>query len=172
MSDVRLLTGMQRPVVRLERHLVDPPAVVWRAITDRDRFRSWFPCDVEVSGDRWEVGATITFRFSPEVIDLTLEGQVLAVDEPKLLAYTWGEDTLRFELHPDADGGTTLVLIDELPPESAARNAAGWEECLERLAGRQSEEPGWQARFDRYAAEFVVVLGPQEGPPSGHRGVQ
>ncbi len=172
MSDVRLLTGMQRPAVRLERHLVDPPAVVWRAITDRDRLRSWFPCDVEVSGDRWEVGATITFRFPPEVIEMTLEGQVLAVDEPKLLVYTWGEDTLRFELHLDAAGGTMLVLIDELPPGSAARNAAGWEECLDRLAGRQSEEPGWQARFERYAAEFVLVLGPQEGPPSDHRGVQ
>ena len=171
MTDAKLLTEMQRPAVRLERHLVDPPAVVWRAITDRDQLRSWFPCDVEVSGACWKVGATITFRFSAEVIDMTLNGQVLTVDEPKLLVYTWGEDTLRFELHPDADGGTTLVLIDELSPESAARNAAGWEECLDRLAGRRSEELDWQARFERYAAEFVPVLGSQEGPPSGHGGV-
>jgi hypothetical protein len=32
-------------------------------------------------------------------------------------------------------GGTRLVLIDELPPRIAARNAAGWEVGLERLAG-------------------------------------
>lgn len=171
MSDARLLTDMQRPAVRLERHLLDPPEVVWRAITERDQLRSWFPCDVEVSGDRWKVGATITFRFPPEVIDMTLEGQVLAVEEPKLLIYTWGEDTLRFELHPADDAGTTLILIDELPPESAARNAAGWDECLDRLAG-QSDEHGWQARFEQYAAKFVSVLGSQEGLPSGYKGVQ
>jgi uncharacterized protein YndB with AHSA1/START domain len=170
MSDATLLTDTQRPAVRLERHLVDPPEVVWRAITDRDQLRSWFPCDVEVSGDRWEVGATIAFRFPPEVIDMTLEGEVLAVEEPKLLVYTWGEDTLRFELHPDAHAGTTLVLIDELPPASAARNAAGWDDCLDRLAGRRSEEGGWQARFERYAAGFTPVVGSQEGPPSGYKG--
>lgn len=171
MSDATLLTDMQRPAVRLERHLADPPEVVWKAITDRQQLRSWFPCDVEVSGEGWEVGATIKFCFSPEVIDMTLDGKVLAVEEPKLLVYTWGEDTLRFELHPNGDAGTRLVLIDELPAESAARNAAGWDECLDRLAG-QSGERGWQTRFERYAAEFIAVLGPQEGPPTGYKGAQ
>ena len=34
-----------------------------------------------------------------------MTGTVLAVDEPKLLSYSWGEDEiLRFELHPDGDG--------------------------------------------------------------------
>jgi uncharacterized protein YndB with AHSA1/START domain len=155
--------------VRLERHLGDPPEVVWRSITDRDELRAWFPCDVEVSGGLWEVGATVRFHFSPDVIDMTLDGHVLAVEEPKLLVYTWGADTLRFELHPDADAGTTLVLIDELPPESAARNAAGWDQCLDRLAGSASDGRGWQAHFERYAAEFVRVLGSQAGPPTGHR---
>jgi uncharacterized protein YndB with AHSA1/START domain len=172
MTDATLLTDRQRPAVRLERHLGDPPEVVWRSITDRDELRSWFPCDVEVTGGLWEVGATIRFRFSPEVIDMTLDGQVLAVEEPRLLVYTWGGDTLHFELHPNADAGTTLVLIDELPPESAARNAAGWDQCLDHLAGRQSDGRDWQAHFERYTTEFVPALGPQAGPPSGHRGVQ
>jgi uncharacterized protein YndB with AHSA1/START domain len=165
MTDAMLLTDRARPAVRLERDLPDPPAVVWRALTDRDELRSWFPSDVIVERGRWEVGASITFPFPPEVIDMTLTGEVLDVDEPRLLAFTWGEDTLRFELSPQ-DGGTRLVLIDELPPGAAARNAAGWETCLDRLAGLEPDGDAWQPRFEAYAAAFEPALGPQEGPPA------
>jgi uncharacterized protein YndB with AHSA1/START domain len=99
------------------------------------------------------------------VIDMTLTGEVLDVDEPRLLAFTWGEDTLRFELSPQ-DGGTRLVVIDELPPGAAARNAAGWETCLDRLAGLEPDADAWQPRFEAYAAAFEPALGPQEGPPA------
>jgi uncharacterized protein YndB with AHSA1/START domain len=164
MTDATLLTDRARPAVRLERRLPDPPAVVWRALTEREQLRSWFPSDVIVDGGRWDVGATITFPFPPEVIDMTLTGEVLEVDEPNLLAFTWGEDTLRFELSPE-EGGTRLVLVDELPAGSAARNAAGWEICLDRLAGLQPASDAWQPRFERYTAAFEPALGPQEGPP-------
>jgi uncharacterized protein YndB with AHSA1/START domain len=53
------------------------------------------------------------------VIDLTLTGEVLEVQEPTRLAFTWGNETLRFELTP-IDGGTLLALIDELPAAIAA----------------------------------------------------
>ena len=101
MSDARLVTDRGRPAVRLERHLPDPPAVVWKALTEREQLRAWFPSDVIVSGGRWEVGAAITFTFPPEVIDLSITGEVLEVDEPHVVAFTWGEDTLRFELSPE-----------------------------------------------------------------------
>lgn len=165
MTDATLLTDGARPAVRLERHLPDPPAVVWRALTEREQLRSWFPCDVILDGGRWEVGAAITFPFPPEVMDMTLVGEVLEVDEPNLLAFTWGEDTLRFELSPE-EGGTHLVLVDELPPDSAARNAAGWENCLDRLAGLEPGPGAWQERFERYTAAFEPAVGPQEPRPA------
>jgi len=117
-----------------------------------------------LSGGRWEVGAAITFPFRPEVLDLTLTGEVLEVDEPSVLAFTWGDDALRFELSPEGNG-TRLVLIDELPADAAARNAAGWEQCLDRLAGIEPEPNGWQPRFERYAATFEAALGPQSPRP-------
>ena len=167
MTEATLRPDGQRASVRLERHLADPPDVVWSAITDRDELRSWFPCDVDVVGGMWRVGAAIVFRFSPE-FDMTLDGEVLAADRPTLLSYSWGEDILRFELEAEG-GGTRMVLTDELPPGSAARNAAGWEECLARLDGRQAAQEGsWKAAFDKYAAEFSPLLGPQEGPPASH----
>ena len=142
MTEETLDTSGPRPAVRLKRHLPDPPSVVWQAITERGQLKSWFPCDVIVEGDRWEVGASITFVFPPEVTDLTLTGTVLAVDEPKLLSYSWGEDEiLRFELSPEA-GGTRLVLTDQL-------QAAGLVEVR--------------------AAAFEPLIGPQEGPPAGHK---
>ncbi len=170
MTDAQLLIGEgRRPAIRLERHLPDPPAVVWRALTEREQLRSWFPSDVIVSGGRWEAGAAITFAFPPEVIDMTLTGRVLAVDEPGLLVFTWGEETLRFELSPDGKG-TALVLINELPAEAAARNAAGWDSCLDRLAGLDTGPDAWRPRFEAYAAEFEPAIGPQAGPPAGYQG--
>lgn len=162
-------TGGTTPAVRLERRLPDPPAVVWRALTERDQLSQWFPCDVIVEGGRWEVGTAISFPFPAQVIDMTLHGTVLAVDEPKLLSYSWGEEVLRFELYPDGDG-TRLVLTDQLQASAAARNAAGWEDCLDRLAGLPADPGAWQRRFAAYAAAFEPRIGPQEGPPAGYKG--
>jgi uncharacterized protein YndB with AHSA1/START domain len=169
MSNANIITDGDKPAVRLERRVPDPPAVVWQSLTDREQLRAWFPCDVEVVGGVWEVGAAITFEFPPDVIDLTMAGEVLVVDEPKVLSYTWGDETLRFELSEGEGGGTLLVLVDELESAHAARNAAGWEDCLDKLEGVESLE-GWQPRFEAYSAAFEPVLGAQEGPPEGYKG--
>jgi uncharacterized protein YndB with AHSA1/START domain len=112
--------------------------------------------------DDWKVGASLTFLFGED--GPTLTGAVLELDEPRLLVFTWGDETLRFELTP-AGAGTDLALVDELAPGIAARNAAGWDVCLEHLAGRSPRDDAWKAGFDRYVAEFTPVLGAQEGPP-------
>jgi uncharacterized protein YndB with AHSA1/START domain len=168
-KDATLVTDRPQPAVRLERDLPDPPAVVWGALTEREQLREWFPCDVIVAGGEWRVGAAISFPFPPEVIEMTLSGEVLAVEEPRELAFTWGEETLRFELTPHGDG-TRLVLIDELPAGAAARNAAGWEDCLDKLAGLEPGPNSWKRRFARHAAAFEPTLGRQEGPPEGYKG--
>jgi uncharacterized protein YndB with AHSA1/START domain len=167
MSDATLLTDGTRPAVRLERRLTDPPEIVWAALTEPAQLRAWFPSDVIVDGGEWRPGAALRFPFPPEVIDMTLTGEVLEVDEPRVLAFTWGEETLRFELIPEGDG-TRLVLVDELPAAHAARSAAGWDTCLDRLTGGGPDP--WQPRFDAYAAAFTPTLGPQEGPPAGYKG--
>jgi uncharacterized protein YndB with AHSA1/START domain len=171
MTEVKIVTDGDRPAVRLERQLPDPPPVVWQALTNREQLRSWFPCDVVVAGGLWEVGAAISFPVPPKAIDLTLTGEVLAVDEPNELSFSWGEEILRFELSA-VDGGTRLVLFDELPPSAAARNAAGWDDCLDRLTGLTSAPEAWRPRFEIYSAAFEPILGPQEGPPAGYKGEQ
>lgn len=169
MNNASLITTESQPAIRLERQLKDPPEVVWGALTERERLRDWFPCDVIVAGGEWRVGAGIDFPFPKDAIDMTLTGEVLEVDHPHRLAFTWGDETLRFELTP-RDGGTHLVLIDELPATAAARNAAGWDICLDRLVGNKPADGGWKERFAVYTDAFEPVLGPQEGPPTGYKG--
>jgi uncharacterized protein YndB with AHSA1/START domain len=162
MDDATLATGDAGPMIRLERVLRRPPAEVWRALTDRRELGSWFPCDILTA--EWKIGASLRFVFPQgEADDLT--GTVIECDEPNTLAFTWGDEILRFELAP-FDGGTRLVLTDELGAAWAARNAAGWDVCLEHLEGRTTPPTLWSSRFDRYVDRFMPVLGPQEGPPA------
>lgn len=112
-------------------------------------------------------GATITFPFGPEPDALTLKGEVLEANEPESLAFTWGTETLRFTLTSEGEG-TLLVLIDELQPGIAARNAAGWDDCLNLLTGAgKPDKDAWKVRFAHYTALFAPTLGEQEGPPAG-----
>ena len=170
MTDATLMPGSGRPAVRLERRLPDAPPIVWAALTDREQLKAWFPCDVIVAGGRWEVGAALTFPFPVEDMDdVTLTGKVLEVEENRRLAYTFDEDILRFELVPNGTG-TTLVLFHELKPGTAARNAAGWDVCLDRLAGTEPAPAAWRARFTVYSAAFEPTLGHQDGPPAEYKG--
>jgi uncharacterized protein YndB with AHSA1/START domain len=171
MTDATIFTSNGRPTIRLERQLNDPPSVVWDALTDREQLRTWFPCDVIVEGGAWKVGARISFPFPPDIIDMTLNGEVLEVVESSRLAYTWGEDTLRFELRESGDG-TLLVLYNELSASGAARNAAGWDDCLDRLAHLSVHTDSWKVHFGQYQREFEPILGPQEGPPSAYKGIK
>lgn len=151
--------------IRLERRLARPPQDVWCALTERAELAKWFPCDVLV--ERWEVGAPLRFVFTEDGFELS--GVVLEVAEGHVLAFTWGEDRLRFELTATADGGTELVLHDELPRAWAARNAAGWDVCLARLTADDAL-PEWKHRFDLYVERFAATAGAQEGPPAEFTG--
>ena len=159
-SGATVNTGGTRPVIRLERHLPGTPESVWAAITDRQELKSWFP--TEVITDEWRAGATLRFVF-PHGEAPEMTGTVLEYDPPRRLAYSWGEEVLRFALTPRPGGGTTLVLTDELDGPIAARNAAGWDVCLDLLAGHKTD---WQPLFESYSAAFEPALGPQQGPPT------
>lgn len=163
MTEATILKAGARPVLRFERQLDRPPEEVWRAVTDPDEMRRWFPTRIEI--EEWKVGARLTHFFDRQDLE-PVSGTVLEWDPPRRVSFTWGADTISFELAPGAAGGTVFVLTEELDANHAARNAAGWESCLDRLEGGQEREH-WRERFDRYVAEFGPVLGPQDGPPEG-----
>jgi uncharacterized protein YndB with AHSA1/START domain len=122
-----------RVEVRFERRLPHPREKVWRALTEVGQLRKWFVdiLDYDRSRLSFAPGASLTFaaRDFPDG-----HGEVTACRPPALLEYTWGAETLRFEL-TDEGSGCVLVFTNIVDgPETAAAVATGWAIGLDRLA--------------------------------------
>jgi uncharacterized protein YndB with AHSA1/START domain len=167
-----------RYVLRFERHIAHPPERVWRALTEPAELRRWFPADIV--GER-KPGAKIRFVFrdtAPRAEDMPdllehdpedLDGEFTEFDPPRLLAYLWGEEDLRWELEPIAEG-CRLIFTHTFtersgiphpggPVKKAARTAAGWDVCLASLTallGNSVAPPEdlWPLLYGRYARQF------------------
>lgn len=153
-----LHTADGRTVLVMERHFAHPVAAVWDAITDPDQLSEWFPSDVRGT---WRVGAALEFPWRNGEMT-ALAGEVVEFDPPRVLAFTWGDDTLRFELHAEV-GGCRMHFehtFDDRP--SAPKFAAGWHVCLDELdtllhgepthAPDGQRTPRWDALHEQYAA--------------------
>lgn len=153
--------------LRFTRVLPHAPEKVWRALTEDEHLEAWFPTTIE--GDRAS-GAAL--RFEHRDADLpAMEGEMIACEPPSLLEFTWGEDTLRFQLAPH-EAGTELTLIDTLAERGkAARDGAGWHVCLDRLGYHlEGAEPPWTSpdRWRQVHGSYVEGFGPEAatvGPP-------
>lgn len=147
-----------RPALRFERSFSHPVERVWSAVSDPEEMHHWFPATVTAD---LRPGGAMSFDFDdPEAPETT--GEVTEIDPPRLLAFTWGDDLLRFEIVP-AGEGSRLVFTHFLSERNeAARNAAGWDLCLRELdrhvAGEPASAPGigtnpeWPELYDEYVA--------------------
>ena len=133
------------------------PAVRFERVYPHARARGWglFTLPQELAGglprtgarDQREGGAG-KFTF-PEYDVEPMPGRVLELDPPRVFMFLWGEDTLRLELAPEEDG-TRLTLVQTLrSQDEAARNAAGWHVCLDKLGGEESDWEPYYAEYER-----------------------
>lgn len=156
--------------LRFTRELPHPRERVWRAITQPEHLRAWFP--QHINGE-WVAGGPLTFS-SPEGRGPDFGGEVLACEPQSLLEFRWGTDVIRLELAPSGQGCTLTLLdtFDELG--KAARDAAGWHECLDLLEHELAGEPPAFKHGERWAEvhpRYVDALGPEAaaiGPPPGY----
>lgn len=155
--------------LRFTRDLPHPRPKVWRAITEPEHLRAWFP--QRITGE-WVAGGELTFS-DPEGRGPAFTGEVLAYSPESVLAFRWGTDEIRIELEP-SPGGCRLTLLDTFGEVGkAARDAAGWHVCLEALGreldGGSSPPPG---RWAEVHPGYVKAFGPAAaaiGPPAGYR---
>jgi uncharacterized protein YndB with AHSA1/START domain len=158
------VTVDDRPALLFERLLAHPVDAVWRTVTEPAELAYWFPGGVTVD---LRVGGRISV--TPGDGGSSTEGEVTELDPPHVLAFSWGEERLRFELEPVVGEGCILRFTHVLSePDRAARDAAGWHVCLDRLATRLAGEPApppgaspteeWREHYEDYQ---------ERGLPSG-----
>ncbi|MFC4563468.1 SRPBCC family protein [Nocardiopsis mangrovi] len=161
-----------RWTVRFARTVPHPPEKVWRAVTEPEHLAAWYPTSIE--GER-TAGAALRFRF-PGEDEYAETGEMLVFDPPTAMAFRQGEDVVRIELRPGADGTELVFTVTFGEVGRAARDTAGWHVCLDFLAGHlDGAEPSgdtralWEPLNAHYAAEF----GPESatiGPPGDGSG--
>ncbi|UQN28743.1 SRPBCC family protein [Brachybacterium kimchii] len=140
----------------VRRRYPHPIDRVWRAVTEAEHLATWFP-----GAPEFELRTGGTVRFAEFAGDPAEFGEVLALDPPRLLRFTWDTDVVTLELSGD-DEGTELVLTDRLADRPAAASVAtGWESCLELLGsvivGEAPQEPGPRyARHEELAHRFAL----------------
>jgi len=151
--------------LRFTRQLAHPPEDVWRALTEPEQLRAWFPDGI--AGD-WRVGATLTFGPAGGP---SFTGEVRVVDPPKTLEFSWGTDLLRFEVEPTG-AGCVLTLLDTFDEKGkAARDTAGWHVCIDKLElALDGSSPPWSdgERWKELNARYIDQFGADAatiGPP-------
>jgi len=158
-----------RPAVRFERRYAHPVERVWRAATEPAELEHWFPSSVALD---LREGAAMTFTFRDGGTE-PMRGRVTELDPPHRFCFLWGEEELRLELEPDGDGCRLRFTHLISTREQAARDAAGWHVCLDRLerllAGEAGEAPGgeptgeWRERYEAYQRRGIPAGAPVPG---------
>lgn len=162
-ADAEIRKDGDRWTLVLVRKLRQPPATVWRALTDPAELSQWAPFDAEHS--LAHVGpvklATVAM---PDAAPA--ESMVKRAEAPYVLEYTWGGNDLRWQLEA-AGAGTRLTLWHNIERGFIAWGAAGWHLCLDvldrlvagepigRVVGPEAMDFGWP----RLVQEYCQLLG-------------
>jgi uncharacterized protein YndB with AHSA1/START domain len=167
-ADVVILPGMHgtfqtiddQPAVHFERRLSHPIDAVWRAVTEPDELAHWFPARVTV-----DLSPGGRMRFDMD--EGSTEGEITELDPPRRFAFTWGEERLRIELEEAGDECVMRFTHVLSSRDQAARDAAGWHVCLDRLetwlGGGDATAPGneptseWRGHYEEYQRRGMPV---------------
>jgi uncharacterized protein YndB with AHSA1/START domain len=163
-----------RTALVFERTLPYDPERVWSALTEPHELGAWHPTPFRFEPRE---GGRVEFDAPPGEPQMP-DGVVLAFAPGRLLAYTWGEDELRFELIGEAEGGCLLRLTHIFEDRfKAARDGSGWHLCLRALesslAGVRAPQhgtgerlpAGWEELNAQYQRRFGISAEQATPPP-------
>ena len=155
--------------VRFERLLPGPIERVWEYLTDAELRGSWFasgPLEPRVGGSVKLVFAHSKLappgEQAPErhagAEGYTTTGRVTQYEPPRLVAWTWDETEVSFELEPMGDQVRLTLTHWRLPSRDELRSvSSGWHLHLAVLAERLRGEPlrPFWARIDALEREYA-----------------
>ena len=155
-----VLRGDDRVGLRYVRRLAHDPDTVWRALTESDQLRQWFPCDIV--GERRE-GAELVLPFWPDhaetygIEEAAVPGRIHVWDPPRVFEWSWDTDHLRWELEDDA--GSTLLTFTVWVGEPQAHGEGG--RSPDDASGTASAATGYHVCLDYLE---VLLDGGSAGP--------
>ena len=155
------MTTSRRIVEQIE--IAAAPSRVFQALTEPAQLLAWWGDRRACPSTHWEldprVGGTWLSRWrAPDGACFALGGEVIAIDPPRLLAYTWWDEryphlpltTVRYELTKTANG--TLVRMthdgfDDLRADFDDYNG-GWSEVMRHLRAHAESAGPFRANRD------------------------
>jgi uncharacterized protein YndB with AHSA1/START domain len=149
--------------IRFERTLPGPIERVWAYLTESEKRARWLAAGrtelraggkVELHFRHADLSPTkepIPEKYKSMENGASFEGRVTRCDPPRLLSYTWGEDSaaeseVTFELAPRGEHVRLVLTHRRLPPGEMVSVAGGWHAHLAILEDNLAEReprPFW-----------------------------
>ncbi|MEV6344326.1 SRPBCC domain-containing protein [Actinoplanes sp. NPDC051851] len=125
--------------IDVDRFLPHPPEKVWRALTDPERLAGWLMPNDFVP----EIGHRFTFHTEPRPgFDGVVHCEVLALEPPRLLAWSWRggtlDSTVTWTLAPEGRGTRLFLRHEGFDPDDPLQRQAlrimggGWRSHIMR----------------------------------------
>lgn len=156
------ITSDGRCMLVFERHVPHSVTKVWSAITEVEHLRQWFAAilDYERSALDFAAGGTLTFVPRAEYNQVeTQAGHVEQFEPPHLLKYTWGSETLIWELDPTSNSECKLTFTNVFDDHDfAPQMAVGWHTGLDRLADHLRGDDPEDTHLEQDEAAAAALL--------------
>ena len=144
-------------LVKWERKTNQSVEAVWAMLTDNNKLGKWFE---ELRAGDLRKGGFMKF-YIPDVMDEKLN--IMDFKPNSVLEFDWFGDVIRFELYPE-DDGCTLILLEKVKTitEQTKKDLAGWHVCLDVIIAlldgktfqRDDAWKDWHEKYTEKLAEF------------------
>lgn len=140
-----------------DRWFAAPPALVFRAFTERDLLERWFcpSADVTVrveACDPWP-GGRYRFVFTfPDGRTVPVLGDYRTVTPPERLVFTWTWEP------PDPWAGVETMVTVELSPKDGGTQVHVRHERFATVEMKTPHEAGWVATLERLRPQLARVV--------------
>lgn len=154
------MTKDGRWAVRFERVFTHSRAKVWRSLTETDQLRHWFVDILDYDRTQYSIEPGARLEFVAKTGGAPTFGEIIEVDPPRLLEYSWGEEILRWELEELGDESCRLIFVNVFPDrDSAPGLGAGWHVGLDRLEAHLAGAAEFRAAWDQLTEHYAQAFG-------------